>query len=148
MSIDIESLSQMLILDEANRQFPYLDTEDKLTIGIGHNLTDKGLSKTIRMMIFMEDIKEVETDLFKHSWFTDLDDVRRLVIADMAFNLGMPKLLQFKRMIAGLKAKDYTKAADEMMDSKWADQVGIRAERLSHMMRHCEIHEDYMSDPT
>jgi len=66
---------------------------------------------------------------------SDLDAVRQRVVIDMAFNIGVPRLTGFKKMWAAIHCGDYEEAALEMMDSKWARQVGRRAERLSDMMR-------------
>lgn len=82
----------------------------------------------------MEDLKE-------YYWFTTLDDIRQKVVIDMAFNLGVNGVLSFKNMIQALKEKDYDKAAEEMLDSLWAEQVGNRADRLAKMMRTDEDYE-------
>ena len=138
-----ETLRRMLILDEGYEKGLYADSVGKLTIGIGHNVTDKGLSDAVIDLQYEIDVQEVKDDLQKHSWATDHDNIRQLVIIDMAFNLGMFKLMQFKKMIAALKNKDYALAADEMMDSRWSRQVGVRADRLFYMMMTGDIHPDY-----
>ena len=78
---------------------------------------------------------EVVEDLKEHYWFTTLDKIRQKVIIDMAFNLGMNGLISFENMIQALVEKNYDEAADEMLDSLWAEQVGNRADRLAQMMR-------------
>jgi len=138
-----ETLRKMLILDEGYESSLYADSVGKLTIGIGHNITDKGLRPDEIRLIYDNDVQEVKDELQPHKWATDHDNIRQLVIIDMAFNLGMFKLMQFKKMIAALKNKDYTLAADEMMDSRWASQVGVRADRLHYMMLTGDIHPDY-----
>jgi len=60
--------------------------------------------------------------------------VRQRVLLDMAFNLGISGLLKFKRTLKAIRAKQYEKAAEMMLDSRWATQVGQRAKRLSKMM--------------
>ena len=67
-------------------------------------------------------------------WVETLDEVRQRVLVDMAFNLGIPSLLTFKRTLASVEAGNYTVAAAQMLESKWARQVGTRAIRLSEMM--------------
>lgn len=143
--IDIDTLSMMLVLDEANKRFPYTDSVGKLTIGIGRNLTDKGVSQDEIMLMLHNDIQEVENELSFYSWFNALDEVRKLVIMDMGFNLGVPRLLRFNNMINAIRIADFRVAADEMLDSKWAKQVGKRASRLAFMMRTGEIHTAYLS---
>ena len=69
----------------------------------------------------------------------ELDPVRKAIIIDMLFNLGLPGLRGFKNMFRALRADNYKRAADEMLDSKWAGQVGYRARKLADMMRTGEI---------
>lgn len=68
-------------------------------------------------------------------WFLDLDDVRREVILNMLFNLGLPKLREFKKMLAAIERIDFTQASVEMCSSRWASQVGSRAVYLSQAMK-------------
>ena len=81
------------------------------------------------------DIKEVCQRLSHYTWYTELDCVRQRVIVDMVFNLGLGGFLRFQKTIAALEKHDYCEAAKEMLDSRWASQVGQRAERLAQMMR-------------
>ena len=83
------------------------------------------------MVIALESCEE-----FK--WFHALDEVRQRVIINMVFNLGYAGVCKFKKMIAAIEDKNYTKASDEMVNSRWYDQVGERAQRLCYMMRHAE----------
>jgi len=138
-----ETLRKMLILDEGYESRLYADSVGKLTIGIGHNITDKGLRPYEIRLIYDNDVQEVKDELQQYSWATDHDKIRQLVIIDMAFNLGLFKLLQFKKMIAALKDKDYQRASEEMMDSRWARQVGVRADRLFYMMAVGDLHPAY-----
>lgn len=135
MAYDQKALVRQLRLHEGERLKPYRDTVGKLTIGVGRNLDDRGLTRDESAMLLGNDIKAVETDLIRAlPWVAQLDDVRQRVLLDMAFNLGVPGLLGFKRTLATIQAGDYEKAAAMMLDSKWAGQVGQRAERLSRMM--------------
>ena len=74
------------------------------------------------------------SDLRALPWVTQLNEVRQRVLVDMAFNMGIVGLLSFKRTLATIQAGDYQQAATMMLDSRWAGQVGQRAERLAHMM--------------
>jgi lysozyme len=67
-------------------------------------------------------------------WWRGLNDTRQRVLANMCFNLGYPRLSKFKKFLAAAKDQDWETAADEMMDSKWATQVGDRAVRLREKM--------------
>jgi lysozyme len=85
-------------------------------------------------MMLQYDIQVAKTQLVKLKWFTELNDVRKDVIVDMVFNLGMTRFMAFKATIKLLEKKDYEGAAAEMVNSKWADQVGDRAMELASMM--------------
>ena len=117
------------------RTKPYLDSEGILTIGVGRNLEDKGLSEDEVMYLLKGDIDDAlqECQRLIPNWRV-MNGVRKQVMVNMAFNLGMPRLLGFKRMMAALRIGDYEKAAIEMKDSKWARQVGDRALELAEMM--------------
>ena len=136
----MHSIEDQLILHEGMRLKPYRCTAGKLTIGVGRNLEDKGITYDEAMFLLRNDIAEVTAQLERFDWFRALGPVRRKVLVDMAFNLGMAGLLGFQKMIAALARGDYKAAADEMVDSAWYHQVGTRARRLVEMMR---TGEDY-----
>ena len=136
----MKSLEEQLILHEGMRLKPYRCTAGKLTIGVGRNLDDKGIAKSEALFLLHNDIAEALEALNRYGWYRKLDPIRQRVVIDMAFNLGMGDLLGFRRMIAALKRDDYQDAAGEMLMSRWAEQVGMRATRLAEMMR---TGEDY-----
>ncbi|MGA1846771.1 glycoside hydrolase family protein [Deferribacter abyssi] len=137
----MKTIEEQLILHERLRLKPYRDSvKGKLTIGVGRNLDDVGISEDEALYLLRNDIAKVENELKQFEWFNKLDGVRKKVLIDMDFNLGLPKFLTFKRMIAALKEGDFKKASDEMLDSRWAMQVKRRAVRLSIMM---ETGQDY-----
>lgn len=138
-----ETLKRMLVLDESSENEIYLDSVGKWSGGIGRNLTDKGFRDDEIDLMYRNDVQEVKSDLQPYKWATEHDNIRKLVIIDMCFNLGLTKLLKFKKLIAALESKLYTQAADEMMDSRWARQVGVRADRLFYMMMTGDLHPDY-----
>lgn len=130
-----ETLSEMLLRHEGYRQFMYYDTVGVPTCGVGRNLQDKGLSKEEAEFLLDNDIAECQEDLKKeYLWFQDLNRARSNAMTDMRFNLGSAGFAKFKRMIEAMEQKDYEQAAHEMMDSKWAIQVGQRANELSCMV--------------
>lgn len=131
----MHSIEDQLILHEGMRLRPYRCTAGKLTIGVGRNLDDKGITYDEAMYILRNDIAEVTSQLERFDWFQALGPVRRKVLIDMCFNLGMAGLLGFQRMIEALKQGDYGRAADEMVNSRWYKQVGQRGRRLERMMR-------------
>jgi len=133
--MDRQLLRSQLERHEGLRLKPYFCTSDKLTIGYGRNLEDVGISREEAAMLLTTDIERVERDLLMVDEYVDLDRIRQTVIANMAFNLGFNGLMQFKRMWRHLARHDYPGAAKEMLDSKWAQQVGNRAIELSKIMR-------------
>ena len=138
----MKSIEEQLILHEGLKLKPYRCTAGKLTIGVGRNLDDKGISKEEALFLLANDIEDAIKDLSNFDWFEDLDPVRKKVVIDMRYNLGPTRFRQFKRMIAALAAGDYKAAADQMLDSRWARQVKTRADRLAEMMRTGEDYRD------
>jgi lysozyme len=107
-----------------------------LTIGAGRNLDANGLREDEILLMLRNDIKAVEDALFeKLPWFQDLDQVRQEVLINMGFNLGIAGLLAFKQTLGHVEREEYAQAADRMMASKWAGQVGKRARELANQMQ-------------
>jgi lysozyme len=126
--------------DEGVRLKPYRDTVGKLTIGIGRNLDDVGISQGEAEFLLMNDIQSAHKHLAQAApIFARLDAVRQRVLLNMAFNMGTPRLMTFRKMWDALDLFDYAAAADEMERSKWATQVGMRATRLAQQMRAGEV---------
>jgi lysozyme len=114
--------------------FPYQDSVGVLTIGYGRNLDDKGISRAEAGLMLVNDMEAAIKDAKTLPYWHDLDPVRQLVLADMSFNLGLPKLLRFKKMHAAIELTDYKLAAHEMKDSKWYRQTERRAKVLYEAM--------------
>ncbi|MBU9679699.1 glycoside hydrolase family protein [Burkholderia multivorans] len=132
---DRKQLIVELSRDEGRRLKPYVDTVGKTTIGVGRNLTDVGITDAECDLLLSNDIDRTVTWLDRNlSWWRQLDAVRQRVIVNMAFNMG-GSLLTFTNTLAAMKRGDYAAAADGMLASKWATQVGARATRLAAMMR-------------
>jgi lysozyme len=128
-----------LRVDEGFVSHAYQDSLGYWTIGIGR-LIDKrkggGITEDEAEMLLEHDLAKVEGELLGElPWVAGLDGVRKQVLANMAFNMGMPTLRTFRATLAAIKAGDYVKAADQMAVSKWHFQVGARAVRLEAMMR-------------
>jgi len=117
---------------------PYLDSVGVQTIGYGHSL-EQGISPAIAEALLTEDVTDAIKDCYKFDWFPKLNDARQVVICSMIFNLGLTRFNGFKKTIAYIELEEYENAAEEMLDSKWADQVGSRAIRLSVIMRTGEL---------
>ena len=134
-------IKEMLIRHEGLRLKPYLDSVGKLTIGIGRNLDDRGITKDKALYLLKNDIENSIQDLKTFRWFDGLDQVRKEALIDMMFNLGRYRFNKFQKMIKALEEKDYLKASQEMLNSKWREQVGHRAIELARMIESGEYYE-------
>jgi len=132
---DIVIIAQ-LIEHEGMRLKPYKCPTGRLTIGVGHNLSDNGITEEEAMCLLRNDIarcvKELQDILDGMFWV--LPEIVQRVLVDMIFNLGATRFVKFKKMIAAIKTEDFNLAAAEMQDSKWFNQVGKRGETLLKMM--------------
>ena len=136
-----DKLIEELIKDEGYKYEIYLDHLGYPTFGVGHLVleTDEEYGQPVGTPVSEERIREClskdidivcdELDM-KDPWWRNLDDNRQRVMANMCFNLGHPRLSNFKKFIGAMQISDWETAAVEMMDSKWAGQVGNRAVRL------------------
>jgi len=144
--MNIEQLRKELEVDEGVKYEIYNDHLGYPTFGIGHLVRDTDpeagaalgtpVSEDRVIEAFNQDVETVLSDCnILYDDFGDLPEEAQLIIANMMFNLGRPRLSKFKGMKAGVDAKDWNKAADEMVDSAWYRQVTNRAERLVKRMR-------------
>lgn len=127
---------------EGLRLKPYKCPAGKLTIGYGRNLEDTGITQREAEMLLQNDLDRVWDEIapyFNTDEFTHVSRERYHVLVEMAFNLGTKGLLGFKQMIDALRLGDFEEAAVQMLDSKWAEQVGKepgqRAYVLAEIMR-------------
>ena len=144
----LSQLAQQKILihlydEEEYRQFAYDDKNGQtvkapignLTIALGWNIQENGCPKKIAEFAAMYFVNKRDAELSQTIDFYDaLDDVRKVVLCDMAYNMGTLGVLKFKEMLAAMQKKDWRTAAIAMLNSKWANDVGNRAVVLSHMM--------------
>lgn len=128
------NLIELLEKHEGFRAKPYLCTANKLTIGIGRNLEDKGITYAEAKVMLENDINYLSLKLEDYDWYQKHTQVRKDVLLNMAFNLGVAGLMKFARMLGALRSKDYRRASREMLDSLWAKQVPNRAKELAAMM--------------
>jgi lysozyme len=141
------SLVEVLHRDEGERLKPYDDATGrqllpgmklmgKITIGVGRNLTDMGITQAESRTMLQADIARCEREARANfPWFPLLDATRQAVVLSLVFNLGITKFKEFKNTIAAIQAGDYELAAARMLQSLWARQVGERAVRLAESMR-------------
>lgn len=133
--MNIAQLKQDLMRDEGCRLKPYTDTVGKVTIGVGRNLDDVGISLAEADMLLLNDICSVisSLDMALPVW-SGLSDARQRALANMAFNMGIHGLLDFRDMLAAIRAGDFDTAAKQCLNSKWATQVGGRAQRIAMLL--------------
>jgi len=111
-------------------------------VGVGRNLEDLGLTDGEINFLLRNDLTRVQSELLNAvPCYHRLSEVRQCVLMDMCFNLGINRFMQFKMMLTALEMGEYKEAANEMLDSRWAKQVGQRANRLANMMATDEWYE-------
>ena len=144
--MNLDKLREEIKYDEGSVNEIYLDHLGLATFGIGHLVTEwdeeygwevgTPVSEDRCNEVFDSDIQIVLSDC-QHLYpdFNDLPEEVQRIIANMMFNMGRPRLSKYKGMKAGVDARDWYKAADEMVDSRWYRQVTNRAERLVERMR-------------
>lgn len=131
-----DRLKKQLEIDEGKRAKMYQDTVGKWTAGVGRNLSDRAFSDDEIQLMLSNDIDLAVKDARQLvPGFDNLDEVRQEILVNMAFNMGYAKLSGFKRFLAAVNGSEFAEASIEMLDSKWAQQVGDRAQRLSKAMR-------------
>lgn len=132
----MEQLLEQLIRHEGLELKPYKCTSDKLTIGVGRNLQDVGITKEEALLLLKNDVENVEQQL-KHymPWSESLDPVRRAALINFVFNVGIGTAMKFENAMEALKQSDYDTAAAELLDSRWSTQVGSRAQELATQIR-------------
>lgn len=137
--MNIKELTDDLKRDEGMVLHAYTDSLGFITIGIGRLIDERrggGISEDEAEYLLRNDIARVVKNLdFYLPWWKLLSEPRQRVLANMCFNLGIAGLLTFKRTLAAVKEGRYSDAADGMLQSKWAKQVGNRAKRLAEVMR-------------
>lgn len=132
----MDELKNLVIAHEGIKLKPYHCTANKLTIGVGRNLEDCGISKTEAMFMLDNDLAEAERYLKAYDWFREIDRVRQEVLIELCFNIGIAKIIQFKNMIKAIHEKDFNEASEHMLDSIWAKQVGSsRSNNMAERMR-------------
>lgn len=134
--MNLQRLAKQLEVDEGKRSRMYLDTVGKWTAGVGRNLSDRAFSEDEIQLMLANDIALATKDARQLiPGFDNLDDVRQEVLTNMSFNMGYAKLAGFKRFLAAVNGSEFAEASLEMLDSRWANQVGARSLRLSKAMR-------------
>ena len=136
--MDREQLEQWIKKHEGYEDNIYMCSAGKLSIGYGRNLQDNGISKDEAEYLFDSDINRTYKDLSTISWYHQTPTAIQDALFNMCFNLGLSRLLTFKKMIKAILEKNYNQAAREALDSKWAKQVGDRAKDIALMIRNAK----------
>jgi len=135
--MDLKQVTEQLKIHEGFRNNVYQCSMGHDTQGYGH-LVSKGISKEVAEMILQEDIKEAITEVRRNiGFFDDLPGKTQEALVNMSFNLGISRLLQFKNMLMHLRDRNFSKASDEVLNSRYATQVGKRAMDIATMIKEC-----------
>ena len=126
---------EQIIRDEGIRLKPYRCTEGKLTIGVGRNLEDTGITKEEARYLLHNDYDLARDTATLYPCWTSLNGPRQAVLVNMVFQMGAAGVSKFRKMFSALDKKDYDLAATEMLDSRWHRQTPKRALRLALQMR-------------
>lgn len=134
----IDTLMAELIRDEGFRSKPYLDSVGKVTIGIGRNLDDVGITEAEARYLLSNDIRNAENDIYRNlPWYDRLPEPAQRALVNMCFNMGWSRLSKFHQMLNALCKEDWERAASEALDSKWSKQVGDRSKRIAELFKSC-----------
>lgn len=150
--IDDETIIQRLIINEGMILHPYKCSEGKTTIGVGRNIDDnpltdeekrlighpieEGITEHQATMLLLNDIEKVKKKLDKNlPWWRDLDNDRQYVLIDLCFNMGISGLLTFHNTLRQIATGWYIRAGENLLKSKYAKQVGKRAERNAECLK-------------
>lgn len=135
-----QKLRSLLVQNESYRQFPYTDTTGHLTVGIGRNLSNRGISQNEAFTLLDDDILYFISKLDSlFSFYSSIDDIRQIVLVDICFNVGINGLLKFKNMLGFLEKKDWENAANEILNSNAAKENVNRYKQLASIMLTGEI---------
>jgi lysozyme len=133
---------RMLTENEGLRLDVYEDLTGHLTIGVGRNLTDVGISKEEAAYLLNNDIARFLEKLDGIAGFDKLNNARQLVLLDMSFTMGYFRLIaEFKKMLKAVGLGDFLTASDEILKSLWARQAPKRALRAALMMKTGQFRE-------
>ncbi len=120
---------------EGFRAKAYLDSKGYLTIGYGRNLESKGISQHEAEILLQNDCLDAFAFCQKLNYFASLNEARQAAILDMVFNLGAAGFMKFKKLQENLRLCDFDNASGEILNSKWASQVGNRAKTIANMIK-------------
>jgi len=134
--MNIQRLRKQLISHEGIEYKLYKCTSDKWTIGVGKNLSDRGISHATAMQMLDEDIDICINELQQTvSYWNDLPSRVKEALINLCFNMGIKRLMAFKKMFGFLREGNWLSASVELLDSRYADQVGLRSQEVANMIK-------------
>ena len=134
--MNLTRLRNTLIRHENLKLLPYKCTAGKLTLGVGRNIEDRGISKETAMQMLDEDIEICLNELMERlDYFETLPTEVQETLVNLCFNMGISRLMKFQLMLGAIQAGQYELAAKELLDSRYARQVGKRSEELADILR-------------
>ena len=132
----MNKLIEQLKIHEGVKLKPYKCTAGKLTIGVGKNIEDNGITLEEAEYLLQNDIAEARSQLLHaFPWVGELNDARISAMINFTFNVGIGTVKKFENTLSYMQSGEWDKAADEMMDSRWARQVGNRAIEVTEQIR-------------
>jgi len=134
--MNLERLKSTLVRHEGEKLEIYKCSMGYQTIGVGHNLDSKPISERVSRLMLEDDVEDAIADCKRNiSFFDSLDDDCQEALVNLCFNMGIAKLMQFKKTLAFLQDGNREKAANELLDSRYATQVGYRAIEVASMIK-------------
>ena len=129
-------ITEQLIRDERLVLYPYRDSRGFMTIGVGHNLDARGISERAAIMILDDDIQDTKTALLgKFPWMRDLSPARLGAFINLAFNMGVAGLSEFRKTLRLAESGEWVAASEQLLESLYATQVGDRARRVAQQLK-------------
>ena len=133
--INMERLKKQLVIDEGMKLKPYRCSANKLTIGVGRNIQEVGITEEEAMVLLENDIARVTGQcMAEFDWFSDLSEVRKEAVINLVFNMGITTFKKFKKTIGYIEQGLFELAGTELLDSNYARQVGNRSLRVANML--------------
>tara|TARA_A100001391_G_scaffold149095_1_gene106595 strand:+ start:1707 stop:2129 length:423 start_codon:yes stop_codon:yes gene_type:complete len=130
---------ELLRRHEGVKPHAYKCSAGYVTIGVGRNIDENGglgLSDDEIDYLLQNDIKRCQQELTTYFvWFEKLDEVRKNAMINLVFNLGLSRLRKFEKALFAMSEQDWETASKELLDSRWAEQVGQRAVEIAEMVR-------------
>lgn len=134
--MDLDKVKKRLIQEESMQLFPYKCSANKLTLGVGRNIEDRGISDVTAMQMLEEDIDLCVEELARNiTWWEEAPDGIQEVLIDLCFNMGISRLMLFTKTLGYMGSGEMSKAADELLNSRYATMVPNRAKRNADIIR-------------